>query len=159
MKKSLVLAATLLGLGIATLTIGQNQAEAANCNVADSMVQVKNFKSGTKEYVEFKFKKPTAFTVSTTAVTGPFSHLTSDNPVFVAGAKFTRVMFSGLYWTCSIPRIRIVRPIIKDFKSIEQFEGVVGYVIGRRSSSHYLTTQLFAPCTAGYRCVRVLFGP
>jgi hypothetical protein len=156
MKRSRLLSIGLLAFGLA-----QSPAQAANCNVADSMVRVKNFKIGTQEYVEFKIKKPTSFTVTTTAVPGPspFSHFTSDNPVYVAGAKFTQVLFSGLYWTCTIPRIRTVRPIIKDFKSVEQFEGVVGYVIGRRFSSHYLTTQLFAPCTPGYRCVRVKFGP
>jgi hypothetical protein len=132
-------------------------AQAVNCNVAGSMTQVKNFKVGAREYVEFKIKSPATYIETIAAVTGPFEEDPSGDPVVVSGALFTKVQFHTLDWTCTIPRIFTSNPVIKDLKSIEQFEGYITYVIGRRPLSHYLGV-VDVPC-GGYRCVRVKFGP
>jgi hypothetical protein len=137
----------------------------ATCGPADSVIRVKNFRvwhaptSSWREYVEFKLKKPTAFTLSVTAATGPFTHLTSGNPVPVNGALFTKVMIGSVFWTCSIPKIILVKPIVKDVQSIEQFEGQVGYIIGRSAGSNYLFTQNVNCNTGANRCVRVWYKP
>jgi hypothetical protein len=142
---------------LAISMLSATQANAANCNTAGSMTQVKNFKIGTKEYVEFKIKSPATYTKTITAVTGPFTQDPSGNPVTVNGALFTQVRFQSIDWTCTIPRIFTPKPVVKDVKSIEQFEGYVTYVIGRSALTHYLGVN-DVPC-GGYRCIRVKFGP
>jgi len=134
--------------------------QAANCSAENSMTSVKNFKVGALEYVEFKIKSSASFVTTTAAVTGPFTEEPGDIPVTpipVNGALFTKIQFHLLSWDCTIPKAFSAKAIIKDVKQVEQFEGYVSYVIGRRSASHYLNT-VDVPCDASH-CVRVKFGP
>jgi hypothetical protein len=142
---------------LVAVTMMATSAQAANCTAANSITLVKNYKVGSLEYVEFRIKSPATFTKTITAVTGPFTLDPSDDPVSVNGAKFTKIQFQSVDWTCTIPRVFSVKPVVKDVKQIEQFEGYASYVIGRRAISHYLST-VDVPCGA-YRCVRVKFGP
>ena len=134
--------------------------QAASCNADNSMTSVKNFKAGAQEYVEFKIKSSENFAITTTAVTGPFADESSDPstiPIMVNGALFTKIQFHFLESNCTIPRTFSAKALVKDVKQVEQFEGYVSYVIGRRKASHYLST-VDVPCGA-LHCVRVNFGP
>jgi hypothetical protein len=150
MKKYLI-AFTLLGLTAI-------QAEAANCNTANSIVKVQNLKVGAREYVDFWVKKPFTGTLSiTAAATGNFTQDGSGDPISVGGNTWTDVKFSGMDWTCSSQTLfTLPKPIVKDIKNIGQFEGQIEYVIGRLNK-HYLgqTTTNFAT----QQRIRLKFGP
>jgi hypothetical protein len=120
---------------------------AAPCNVANSIVQVKNFRSGGFEYVDFWVKKPVTSTVQTwSSNTGNFEHDASGDIISVTGNRWRVVRFSIASWTCTIwnnltlPKIRI-----KDVKNVGQFEGVITYVIGRQNGNYLgMTVTNFA---------------
>ncbi len=135
-------AAAFIALPVAALPAA---AHAAACNEANSIVRVRNTSIGAFEYVVFKYKKPPnlpSFTVK--AVTPPFIQDGSGETVIVRGSKFTEVRFDGVVWTCSIiERLVLPKAAIKAVKNIGQFEGIITYIIGRRSSSRYISNYSY----------------
>ena len=117
----------------------QAEAQIAACNEPNSIVRVRNTSIGVNEYVVFKFKKPPAMPdVKVLSVRPPFLADGSGEPVSVGGARFTQVKFTGVVWTCKIvENFHLPRAAIKDIKSIGQFEGIITYIIGRRSASRF----------------------
>jgi hypothetical protein len=152
-----------LFLGMAVLAAMATAGEAGeagemeNCSAPGSMTSVRTYKSGNRDIVEFKIKSPATYKKSITAVTGPFTRGEGDDQVVVRGALFTRVHFEPLDWTCQTPNTFSAKPVVKDVKLVEQFEGFITYIIGRKAGSHYLGTTDVACGTS--RCVRVKFGP
>jgi GH35 family endo-1,4-beta-xylanase len=146
-----------LFLGMAVLATLATAGQAANCAAPGSMTSVRTYKSGNRDIVEFKIKSPVTYTKSITAETGPFTFGESDEVVPVKGSLFTRVHFQTLDWTCETPNTFSVKPVVKDVKLVERFEGYITYIIGRKAGSHYLGATDVA-CGSS-RCVRVKFGP
>lgn len=133
-------------------------AHAAACGPSGSIVRVKNTSIGAFEYVVFKFHKPPvtpSYTV--TAVTPPFIEDPSGNTITVAGSKFTQVRFDSVFWTCAIAQNFVLpKSAIKGIKRTGQFEGVVTYVIGRRASSHFISSYSYNS-GPGYRTIVIKF--
>lgn len=115
-----------------------SSAFAAPCNVANSIVTIKNSKSGGFEYVDFWVKKPVTGSVTTWAsTTGSFEHDASGEMINVTGNRWRVVRFSIMQWNCSIwQNFTLPKPRIKDIQNIGQFEGVVTYAIGRQNGSY-----------------------
>ena len=122
-----------------------SSAQAAACGPANSIVSVQNTSAGRFEYVVFTFHKPPMtpqYTVA--AASPPFIEDSGGTRIAVAGAKFTKVQFTSVYWLCSIKQtFHLPRRAIKDVKSIGQFEGVVTYIIGRGARSRYVTNYSY----------------
>jgi hypothetical protein len=145
----------LKSLATALFLLSAAAAQAANCNTPNSLVSYRNFSSGGFEFVEFKFKNPANPNYTVSAATPPFSN-TADNVITVAGAKYTKIIFSSLDWMCTVKRfITTPKPAVKDVKLIDQFEGQLEFVIGRSATSHYYSTTTIN--AGAYKLVRVKF--
>jgi hypothetical protein len=133
-------------------------ANAAACGPSGAIVSVRNSSIGAFEYVVFKFHKPpTVPTYTVKAVSPPFTEDPSDEPISVAGSKFTEVTFQSVFWMCEIAhKFHLPKTAIKDIKRTSQFEGVVSYVIGRRAASHYISNYSF-DSGAGYRSIVIKY--
>lgn len=110
----------------------------AACTAPNSIAKIHNFKSGSFEYVDFWINGPfTGTRWISTPTTGTFEHDASGNIVTVAGNRWKKILFKGVFWTCS-PTIvgTLPKPRIKAIKNVAQFEGYVGYVIGRQNGSY-----------------------
>jgi hypothetical protein len=143
----------------AFLVFAAGEAQAAACTEANSIVIIKNSRVGTREYVDFWVKKPITLSVSALADnTGPnFREDPSDRLIVVAGNRWSRIRFMSVNWTCSIPtNLSLPKPIVKSVKSIEQFEGYVTYIIGRRNKSYLGMSQRDFPISRRYR---FMYGP
>ena len=145
-------------VAFAALLLAPALAQAAPCAEPNAIVSLRNTASSHFEYVIFKYQQPPnlpSYTV--TAATPPFTQDGSGNTVHVGGAKFTRVRFDGVVWTCAIAEhFHLPRAAIKDIKSIGQFEGVITYIVGRRSRSHYVSNTTRA-AGAGFREIVVKY--
>jgi hypothetical protein len=126
---------------------------AAPCNVANSIVQVKNFRLGGFEYVDFWVKKPVTSTVQTwSSSTGSFEHDASGDVISVAGNRWRVVRFSIASWNCSIwNNLTLPKTRIKAVKNIGQFEGVITYAIGRQNGNYLGMTVTNFPINKRYR--------
>jgi hypothetical protein len=146
-----------LGIGFLSAAF-LSSAHAANCTSANSIISVTNYKLGAFEYVRFKVKKPFSANFTTTNVLPPFTQDGSGDVVPVAGGKWTQVQFQNVEWMCTIAHsFHLPKPIVKDVKSLGQFEGVIAYVIGRRATSHYISTTTIS--AGSYNFIRVKFSP
>ena len=133
-------------------------APAANCASANSIISVTNHKLGAFEYVRFKVKKPFSASYTTTNVLPPFTQDGSGTVVPVSGGKWTQLQFQNVEWMCTIHQaISLPKPIVKDIKSLGQFEGVIAYVIGRKATSHYISTTTIS--AGSYKLITVKFSP
>jgi hypothetical protein len=137
----------LLYFGAVVALMAPSSVFAAPCNVANSIVMIKNSRSGGFEYVDFWVKKPVTGPVTTSvSSTGSFEHDASGGIINVTGNRWRVIRFSMLQWHCSIwqnftlPKLRI-----KDIQNIGQFEGVITYAIGRQNGSYLgMTVTNFA---------------
>lgn len=108
-------------------------AVAANCTASGSMIQVKKFRIGSFEYVDFIIRRPprSGFSWAVTSPAGPtFTHDPSGNTVTVTGPKYKQIVFRDVVWMCTIPYVSLPTTRIKAVKNIGQFEGIVTYVVG-----------------------------
>lgn len=141
-----------IALFLATTTASQ----ATNCNAPNSIISYRTYMAGRFEYVVFTFKNPSTPDFTTTAASPPFSD-TSDRVIPVRGAKFTKIVFRGVNWMCSVQRLgTIPKPVIKDVKLVDQFEGQLEFVVGRTATSHYYSTK--AMNVGPYTYVKIKFS-
>jgi hypothetical protein len=149
-------------LSVAVLTLSLfaglavSPASAAPCTEANSIVLIKNSRVGTREYVDFWVKKPVTLTVTAQADnTGPnFTVDPSDQTVMVPGNRWSRIQFRLVNWTCQIPNsLSLPQPIVKGVKSVEQFEGYVTYIIGRKNKSYLGMSVKTFPINKRYRFI------
>jgi hypothetical protein len=132
--------------------------EAATCSVPNSITKVANRKAGGFEYVDFYVKAPFSGSVTVSAPSsGNFTQDPSGDAITVAGNKWAEVKFTGMFWMCSSARsFSLPKPIIKDIKSIGEFEGQIDYVIGR-NNGHYLGST--TSTVSGKKRITLKFGP
>jgi hypothetical protein len=138
------------------LFLAASEAQAAACTEANSIVIVKNSRVGTREYVDFWVKKPVTLSVSAVADnSGPnFREDPSDRLIVVPGNRWSRIRFMSVNWLCSIPEnLSLPKPIVRSVKSIEQFEGYVTYIIGRRNKNYLGMQQKDFPINRRYRFI------
>lgn len=111
------------------------------CSEPGSIRRVRNTSIGNHEYVVFDVFMPPDPDYSTSAVSPPFAGGASGEPVTVRGGKFRKIRFDGVVWTCRIQELlTLPRSAVKDVENLEQFEGIIEYVVGYRGSARYITT-------------------
>jgi hypothetical protein len=111
------------------------------CTEPGSIRRVRNTSIGSNEYVVFDVFMPPDPQYSTSAVSPPFSGGSSGEPVTVRGGRFRKIRFDSVVWTCRIQELlTLPRSAVKDVKNLEQFEGIVEYVVGYRKTARYITT-------------------
>jgi hypothetical protein len=147
---------------LASVLIFAGSAWSAPCAHSGSIIEVKKWRGGSFEYVNFTVKKPlqSGFSWAVTSPAGPtFTQDPSGNTITVTGPKYKEIVFRSVFWTCTIPFVSNPTTRIKAVKNIGQFEGVVDYVVGyvdpTLTGSKYLGTTAFN-CGAR-RCVRMKF--
>lgn len=140
MKSKLIISAAIL----ATLLIFAGAAFPANCSASGSIIQVKKFRLGAFEYVDFIVQRPpkSNFSWAVTSPAGPtFTEDPSGNTITIVGPKYKQIEFRNVEWMCTIPYVSLPTTRIKAVKKIGQFEGIVTYVVGYMGPiSKYVST-------------------
>ena len=108
---------------------------AQDCNEPNALLSVKKKKSGHTEYVIFTLENPVTATNSVTVVTPPFIGDPSGQTIHISGCKFKKVSFKNIVWTCKVKEIMGYTFLVKQVKSIGQFEGHIDYIIGYRCTA------------------------
>jgi hypothetical protein len=129
-------------------------AQAAYCTAPHSIKRVKNtYPVGHYEYVVFDIVASPNRPYSVSTGKRPFIADPSGLPVSVKGAKFKKIRFADVFWTCSIRHaLALPKTAIKDVKRLGQFEGVVEYVVGYRKASRYISTYAY-PAGSNWKVV------
>ena len=81
-----------------------------------------------------------------------------DNPISITGPKYKQIRFTGITWTCQITEnFSLPKTTIKDIKRIEQYEGIVVYVVGykKTATKYYVSTT--SSNVGAYRQVKMKF--
>lgn len=106
-------------------------AKTAVCQGKGAITSVKKVKSGRTEYLIFTINKPAGYKASMTTLRNP-SELNEggDANTVVNGCKYKKIQFNLINWTCQIAEdFSATTTVIEGVKRIEQFEGVVSYMM------------------------------
>ena len=139
----------MTAIGFALLLLLSSVAYSQACTAAGSILNAKNTTMGNFDYAVFTLKNPlnSGYSYTVTTETGPFTQDPSGNPVTITGPKYKKIVFQAVTWTCQIAEnFSVPKTAIKDIKKIEQFEGVVAYVVGHRTASPFIAAYTY---TAG----------
>ena len=130
---------------IVFLTLLSGNGHASPCTAPHSIKRVQNYSPGGRfEYVIFEIVSSPMIPYAVGAATPPFIADPSGLEIAVKGGKFEKIRFTNVFWTCDIKeRLSLPETAIKDVKKLGQFEGVVEYVIGYRTASHYSSTHAY----------------
>ena len=147
--KSLKAFTLLFVLGLVTHYSSYGQA----CTTNGALVSVTYKKFTSYEIVTFKFKQTCAVPAVSVA-NPPFIEDPSGNTILVAGAQHREIKFSGIEWMCTIPTIFqssiTSTSKVRAIKKTGQFEGIVSYVIGLKSTASF--AQVFPTTTSAGFC-------
>ena len=138
---------------------GSSSTFAASCTTPNSITKLRNLHVGLRDYVDIYIKAPMTGIVDVRSVTGPNFEVEGDDGtiITVSGNRWTQVTFHYVDSTCdSVTAFVLPRPIVKDIKNVEQFEGWVSYAIGRWNG-HYLGHSW--TMVGGQKRLRLTFGP
>ena len=136
----------LLLLGFSSFAVFLLSADisAQFCSEPGSIRRVRNTTAGNVEFVVFDVFLPPNPNYAVSAASSPFVHGSSGEPVNIKGGRFRKIRFEGVVWTCRTREmLTLPRSAIKDVKNLEQFEGIIEWVVGYRSSARYLTTYYY----------------
>ena len=117
---------------------------AQNCSETNSLISVRKRKTGRTEYVIFTLKNPvTASTIMSNA-NPPFHADGSGNVVTVTGCKYKKVKINPVVWTCKVVEsFAATTYLIRQVKSIGQFEGTIEYIIGYRCNTKSIVSYSY----------------
>lgn len=128
------------------------------CTNVNSLMKVRNTRIGNYEYVIFEFKRPTSFSYSGAAVSAPFTHMASGDPVSVTGCQYRKIVFNDIFWMCETEEYFTLTTSreIKDIKTTGKLEGVCEYIVGYDCSMTYLSTYNYNVPDRKYVVMRFL---
>jgi hypothetical protein len=114
------------------------------CSEPNSLVSVRKRKSGRTEYVIFTMKNPVTATTTTSNATPPFHADGSGNIVNVRGCRYKKVKFESIEWTCKVRELFSgATYLVRQVKSLGQFEGQIEYVIGYRCNTQSVVSYSY----------------
>ncbi|HEX8460974.1 MAG TPA: hypothetical protein VF623_06075 [Segetibacter sp.] len=117
---------------------------AAQCNEANSIVNVSKRKTGRTEFVIFTIKKPSTVLTAVENVTPPFTEDPSGNTVAIGGCKYKKVRFKNVAWQCRIPlQITTGSYLVNSIKKTSQFEGIIEFIIGYKCNTTSVETYSY----------------